>query len=165
MEKVISDYYKSEYRAAFWWIGVSIFSFFGGLISIAKLDHIGAGILVIFGGFGIYQIIRGFWILFVDQDMTDRKVKIYSKDQDKFQKSETQNLTKKDEKLRKNKTPIVVSCLVGLFLLFWGAFGNQNDLWLGMGIGLSLQSLISLGFNLMAGFRTDFYLQKVKKIQ
>jgi len=163
MIKHIESFYKGEFKEAIWSILISIISFILGFVAIIKWGNFGAGIILTFGGFAIGHILKGFWVLLVEQNRTERKIVEFEKDKAIFLKRETEVIGANCEKAQKNKTYKLVSFLVGLFFVLMGAFGKWSELALGFGVGLSLQSAILLCLGLTNDYRASFYLQKLKK--
>ncbi len=163
MTNHIESYYKSEFKEAIWLIALATVNFTIGLFAIGYWGDLGAGMLIMFGGFAIYQVMRGFWGLFFGLNNDKRQILRFEKNAEKFVKSEISPLEKKLEGEEKFKTAKIVSFLVGLLCVFMGAFGKWDQFALGAGVGLALQSGIMLIFGLLADYRGSFYLQKLKK--
>ena len=163
MTKHIESYYKSEFKEACWLVGIAIMNFTLGLFAIGYWGNVGAGILVILGGFAIYQIVMGLGVLIFGQKTIEKKLYSFEKHSEWFIANEIKVLEEESAQSQKNKTYKMISFLVGILCLLMGAFGNWGELILGIGAGLSLQSAIMLIFGLLFEYRTSFYLQKLRK--
>lgn len=163
MIKYIESYYKGEFKEAIWVLIIAFTSFALGLISIAKWGDFGAGVLLIFGGYGIAHALKGFWVVLVEQDMDQKKVEEFERKGSPFLGAELKHLEEVIRKDQRSKTINMVAFLLGIFFVLMGAFGNWNEITLGAGVGLSLQAGISLCLGLLNDYRASFYLQKLKK--
>jgi len=163
MTKTISTYYNNAFKQALLIIGIAIINFVLGFLAIANLGDIGAGILVILGGYAIYQIMVGFWVLLVEQNREERKLIKYEKAKEQFVKNERLAMEKKVEKLKKNRFYNIIGFLFGMLCVLMGAFGTWNDLVLGMGIAITVQSVIMLILVLLSHHQSNYYLIKLKK--
>lgn len=163
MTNHIESYYKGEFKEAIWLVIIAFSSFTLGIIAIAKWGDFGAGILLIFGGYGISYVLKGFWVLLVEQNRTQNKITEFEKKGAPFLKGEKEALEEIIKKDERNKTINMVTFLVGILFVLMGAFGSWSEIALGVGVGLSIQAGISLCIGLLNDYRAAFYMQKLKK--
>lgn len=165
MKETISEYYNGEFKKGFFLTGMAIINLALGFIAIRYWADIGAGILVTLGGFGIYQIVCGFWILLTEQNLKERKLAAFDSLKMSFIQTEIQHIASRNQTSEKNKHFVLISFLLGLLCLFVAAFGKRNELMLGIGAGLSLQSALMLIIGLLSNYRNTYYLLSLKRFQ
>lgn len=163
MTKSIESYYRSRYQEAFWLVGIAILNFILGILAISYWGNVGAGLLIILGGFAIYQATKGFWSLLFEQNLIKIKTQQFDTQPRAFVDREITFLENQQQAHDKYKTYLMISFLLGLLFLFLGVFGNWSELSLGIGAGLAFQCAIMLIFGLLADYRAAFYLQRLRK--
>lgn len=164
MIQFIKTYYQQEFKAALVLAAISIANFSFGFFAITKWGDLGAGLLVMSGGFAIYQIIKAFWVLLVEQNRTERKVHEYEASQENFLLQEIAHFKRIDQQTPKKRRNLLGFLLLGFFGIAMGKYGGWNILVLGLSLGLTLQITLTLVLQAMDSTRAKNYLEQLQKI-